>query len=54
MNKHTTVREVTGPWSLTISRAFWEGFTPAALRDQAGDGALRTVGYPVPSGMLVE
>ena len=41
MSEQTTVREVAGPWSLAISRAFWEGFTPAALPDQAGD-VLRT------------
>jgi DNA-3-methyladenine glycosylase II len=35
--------EVVGPWSLQISRRFWEGFTPAALASgQAGPG-LRTV-----------
>jgi hypothetical protein len=42
MGGQTTVREVAGPWSLSVSRAFWEGFTPAAVRDQSGD-ALRTV-----------
>lgn len=26
--------EVLGPWSLTTSRIFWEGFTPAALDSQ--------------------
>jgi DNA-3-methyladenine glycosylase II len=26
--------EVLGPWSLQTSRAFWEGFAPAALADQ--------------------
>jgi DNA-3-methyladenine glycosylase II len=35
--------EVLGPWSLTTSRAFWEGFSPSALDEQrAGDG-IRTV-----------
>ncbi|WP_433366505.1 DNA-3-methyladenine glycosylase family protein [Actinoplanes sp. CA-142083] len=34
--------EVVGPWSLATSRAFWEGFAPAALDNQAGD-TLRTV-----------
>jgi len=34
---------VLGPWSLTTSRAFWEGFSPSAPDDQrAGDG-IRTV-----------
>jgi DNA-3-methyladenine glycosylase II len=36
----TTELEVTGPWSLATSRAFWEGFAPAALRAQR-DGELR-------------
>ncbi|MBO0828682.1 MAG: DNA-3-methyladenine glycosylase 2 family protein [Streptosporangiales bacterium] len=34
--------EVVGPWSLETSRAFWEGFTPAALPAGATD-ALRAV-----------
>nr|WP_296073447.1 hypothetical protein [uncultured Actinoplanes sp.] len=38
---HTTRFEVSGPWSLATSRAFWEGFTPAALRRRS-DGELRT------------
>ena len=41
--EQSAVREVAGPWSLATSRIFWEGFAPAALRDQAGDAALRTV-----------
>lgn len=28
---HRTTVPVLGPWSLTTSRTFWEGFTPAAL-----------------------
>ncbi|MFI1995388.1 DNA-3-methyladenine glycosylase family protein [Actinoplanes sp. NPDC020271] len=40
---HTVTRDVLGPWSLATSRAFWEGFTPAALRARAGDPVLRTV-----------
>jgi DNA-3-methyladenine glycosylase II len=40
--KHTVVREVAGPWSLATSRAFWEGFAPAALPEQ-GDVELHTV-----------
>ncbi|MEU4235747.1 hypothetical protein [Actinoplanes sp. NPDC026619] len=43
MSTATSEREVAGPWSLATSRAFWEGFSPAALRGQPGDGALRTV-----------
>ncbi|MFD1714182.1 DNA-3-methyladenine glycosylase family protein [Amnibacterium flavum] len=42
MRRHTTVIETRGPWSLTTSRTFWEGFTPAALASRA-DEALRTV-----------
>ena len=43
MRRHTVDAEVLGPWSLSTSRAFWEGFSPAALDDQpAGDG-IRTV-----------
>jgi DNA-3-methyladenine glycosylase II len=43
MRRHTVDAQVLGPWSLTTSRAFWEGFSPSALGDQqAGDG-IRTV-----------
>jgi DNA-3-methyladenine glycosylase II len=43
MRRHAVDAEVLGPWSLVTSRAFWEGFSPAALDDQpAGDG-IRTV-----------
>ncbi len=43
MRRHTLDKQVLGPWSLTTSRAFWEGFSPSALGDQqAGDGT-RTV-----------
>jgi DNA-3-methyladenine glycosylase II len=43
MTRHTVDRTVLGPWSLSRSRAFWEGFAPAALpTDPAGD-RLRTV-----------
>jgi DNA-3-methyladenine glycosylase II len=42
MTTHTVEVPVRGPWSLETSKAFWEGFTPAAL--PAGSGAaLRTV-----------
>lgn len=35
---------VLGPWSLAVSRAFWEGFTPAALpAQQAQNPGLQTV-----------
>ena len=42
MTTHTVQRTVLGPWSLAISKAFWEGFTPAALPTSGGD-ALTTV-----------
>lgn len=35
-------REVQGPWSLETSRAFWEGFAPAALSAQSDASELRT------------
>ena len=35
--------EVVGPWSLATSRAFWEGFSPAALVRQVEAGQLRSV-----------
>lgn len=34
---------VLGPWSLATSRAFWEGFAPAALTGQDDRPELRTV-----------
>jgi DNA-3-methyladenine glycosylase II len=42
MGEHTSTREVAGPWSLATSRAFWEGFAPAALPDQDATAELRT------------
>jgi DNA-3-methyladenine glycosylase II len=44
-DRHTVSREVLGPWSLGVSRRFWEGFTPSALpEDRQHDGdVLRTV-----------
>jgi DNA-3-methyladenine glycosylase II len=35
--------KVQGPWSLEISRRFWEGFAPAALADGPAGPELRTV-----------
>ena len=32
-----------GPWSLATSKAFWEGFAPAALPSQEDTAQLRTV-----------
>ncbi|HEY1639414.1 MAG TPA: hypothetical protein VGG35_01900 [Streptosporangiaceae bacterium] len=43
MAAHATEVEVRGPWSLTTSRQFWEGFTPAALTPGPAGPALRTV-----------
>ena len=43
MARHETVMEVRGPWSLATSRAFWEGFTPAALSSDQPPDDLRTV-----------
>lgn len=34
--------EVLGPWSLVTSKAFWEGFAPAALTAQGETNRLRT------------
>jgi DNA-3-methyladenine glycosylase II len=42
VRRHETTVAVRGPWSLATSRAFWEGFSPSALRATDGD-ALRTV-----------
>lgn len=45
MVQHRKEFEVRGPWSLTTSRAFWEGFAPAALPKVTGspEAELRTV-----------
>jgi DNA-3-methyladenine glycosylase II len=43
MRRHTIDAEVLGPWSLSTSRAFWEGFSPAALDDQPAGDRIRTV-----------
>ena len=43
MRRHTIEAEVLGPWSLITSRAFWEGFSPAALDDQSAGAGIRTV-----------
>ena len=43
MATHTTTRDVLGPWSLSTSRAFWEGFAPSALPADDGADRLRTV-----------
>jgi DNA-3-methyladenine glycosylase II len=44
MRSAASTLTVRGPWSLETSRAFWEGFTPAALPSQAPTAdVLRTV-----------
>jgi len=43
MARHEVEVEVLGPWSLTTSRTFWEGFAPAALAPRAGAQQLSTV-----------
>lgn len=43
MNQHRVTVQVLGPWSLMTSRAFWEGFTPAALATENEADELRTV-----------
>ena len=43
MPHHETAVEVRGPWSLAMSKAFWEGFTPSALAAESGDDRLRSV-----------
>jgi len=43
MRQHELEVDVSGPWSLATSRAFWEGFGPAVLSGQNDDEALGTV-----------
>lgn len=43
VRRHTVQVEVLGPWSLTTSRTFWEGFSPAALQEQRAGDRIRTV-----------
>ncbi len=43
MRQHELEVDVSGPWSLATSRAFWEGFGPAVLSGQSDDEALGTV-----------
>jgi len=42
MAEHAVELQVEGPWSLATSRAFWEGFAPAALAPREDEG-LSTV-----------
>jgi DNA-3-methyladenine glycosylase II len=51
MAHHEMEVQVRGPWSLETSRAFWEGFAPAALMSQGpqrGEPHLRSV-FPAES-----
>ncbi|MCU1411481.1 MAG: 3-methyladenine glycosylase [Rhodoglobus sp.] len=41
--RRETVVEVKGPWSLTTSKAFWEGFAPQALPTRGEAEQIRTV-----------
>jgi DNA-3-methyladenine glycosylase II len=41
--RHETVVEVKGPWSLTTSKRFWEGFAPQALPTRGETEEIRTV-----------
>ncbi|MDQ6946563.1 MAG: DNA-3-methyladenine glycosylase 2 family protein [Actinomycetota bacterium] len=43
MKRREITVEVLGPWSLATSRAFWEGFAPAALFSQGDPHQLRSV-----------
>jgi DNA-3-methyladenine glycosylase II len=42
MAHHRVEVAVQGPWSLATSRAFWEGFTPAALPQREGEALQST------------
>src|SRR5271170_6676058 len=43
MMRREIVVEVLGPWSLEMSRRFWEGFAPAELATQQQADALQTM-----------
>jgi len=43
MTRHEVRVEVLGPWSLATSKAFWEGFVPAALTSHGPSQQLRSV-----------
>lgn len=43
MNRHHITVHVLGPWSLTTSCTFWEGFAPATLTPQGDADELHTV-----------
>ncbi|GAA3763906.1 DNA-3-methyladenine glycosylase family protein [Micromonospora maritima] len=42
MTRRTAQRTIAGPWSLTTSRRFWEGFAPAALPGHDDEEVLAT------------
>ena len=41
--RHEMIVELKGPWSLTTSKAFWEGFAPQALPTRGDEHEMRTV-----------
>jgi DNA-3-methyladenine glycosylase II len=43
MRGHSNDVDVLGPWSLSTSRTFWEGFSPAALEREAKHDRIHTV-----------
>jgi len=43
MKHHIARVDLLGPWSLTTSREFWEGFSPNALAEQPSGDRLSTV-----------
>ncbi|OII27364.1 DNA-3-methyladenine glycosylase [Frigoribacterium sp. MCBA15_019] len=43
MTRLETVHEIVGPWSLTTSKEFWEGFTPNKLVSRTKAEGLHTV-----------
>ncbi|MDX6280128.1 MAG: DNA-3-methyladenine glycosylase [Kribbellaceae bacterium] len=43
MTRHEVIVEVLGPWSLAMSKQFWEGFAPGALPSQGEQQEMRTV-----------
>lgn len=42
MKHHDVNVDVLGPWSLSTSKAFWEGFAPSALASQGDPQQLRS------------
>ncbi|MDT4904938.1 MAG: DNA-3-methyladenine glycosylase [Pseudonocardiales bacterium] len=42
MGRHESIVHVLGPWSLSTSKSFWEGFAPASLSAQGDTEQLRS------------